>query len=99
MQRILDVGTSLLATVARVGSGISVGSLGARPAQPVELYEFEACPYCRKVREALTILDLDARIYPCPKGGTRFRPALMKRGGKLQFPYLVDPNSGKEMFE
>jgi glutathione S-transferase len=99
MSRILDVGTSLLATLARVGSGISVGTLGARPAQPVELYEFEACPYCRKVREALTVLDLEARIYPCPKGGTRFRPTLQARGGKLQFPYLIDPNSGKEMYE
>lgn len=99
MQRILDVGTSLAGTLARAGSGISVGRLGARPAKPLELYEFEACPYCRKVREALTVLDLEARIFPCPKGGTRFRPEVRRRGGKEQFPYLVDPNTGKEMYE
>jgi len=99
MNRILDVATSVAATLARLGSGGIVGKLGRRPEQLLELYEFEGCPFCRKVREALTILDLDARIYPCPKGGPRFRPELEKRGGKAQFPYLVDPNTGKEMYE
>jgi glutathione S-transferase len=99
MIRPLDVATSLGATLARLGSGVSVGTPGPRPAQTLELYEFEACPYCRKVREALSILDLDARVHPCPKGGTRFRPEVERRGGKQQFPYLVDPNTGKEMYE
>ena len=99
MNRTLDVAISFAATLSRAGSGISVGSLGPRPARLLELYEFEACPYCRKVREALTILDLDALVRPCPKGGTRFRPELERRGGKQQFPYLVDPNTGKEMYE
>jgi glutathione S-transferase len=99
MIRFLDVATSLLATLARAGTGVSAGPLGPRPAQPLELYEFEACPYCRKVREALSILDITCRIYPCPKGGTRFREEVVRRGGKAQFPYLVDPNTGKEMYE
>jgi glutathione S-transferase len=97
--RALDVATSAAATLARLGSGAAVGPLGPRPAAPVELYEFEACPYCRKVREALTVLDLEARILPCPKGGPRFREEVKRRGGKHQFPYLVDPNTGKEMYE
>ena len=99
MIRALDVATSVASTLARLGGGLSVGELGPRPEQPLELYEFEACPYCRKAREALTVLDLEARVYPCPKGGTRFRPSVERRGGKLQFPYLVDPNTGKEMYE
>jgi glutathione S-transferase len=99
MIRPLDVATSLAATLARLGSGVSVGTLGPRPERLLELYEFESCPYCRKVREALSILDLDARVHPCPKGGTRFRPEVERRGGKQQFPYLVDPNTGKEMYE
>lgn len=99
MLRSIDVATSVAATVTRLGSGIRVGSLGARPEQALQLYEFEACPFCRKVREALTVLDLDAEIRPCPKGGRRFRPELIERAGKAQFPYLVDPNSGKEMYE
>ncbi len=99
MIRALDVATSVVATAVRLAAGHSVGSLGTRPDQPLELYEFEGCPYCRKVREALSILDLDAMIHPCPKGGPRFREALKLRGGKAQFPYLVDPNTGKEMYE
>ncbi len=99
MNRVLDVVTSVAATLARAGSGARVGALGRRPEKVLELYEFEGCPFCRKVREALSILDLDAVVYPCPKGGTRYREELVERGGKAQFPYLVDPNTGKEMYE
>jgi glutathione S-transferase len=99
MARALDVATSVGATLARVGTGAQVGALGARPAQPLELYEFEACPFCRKAREALSILDLDVDVFPCPKNGPRFRPEVQRRGGKTQFPWLVDPNTGVEMYE
>jgi glutathione S-transferase len=99
MNRILDVASSLAATLARLGAGLSVGGSVKQPEQPLELYEFEGCPYCRKVREALSILDLDAMIYPCPKGGPRFREAVKARGGKHQFPYLVDPARQIEMYE
>jgi len=71
----------------------------SRPAKPLEVYEFETCPFCRKVREALSILDLDAKIYPCPKGGQRFRTKVKQLGGKLMFPYLVDPNTGFAGYE
>ncbi|GJD07762.1 hypothetical protein Gasu2_21000 [Galdieria sulphuraria] len=70
-----------------------------RPEKPIELYEFEACPFCRKVRESLSILDLDAIVYPCPKGGLRFRPKVKQLGGKFLFPYLVDPNTGFAGYE
>lgn len=99
MNRILDITTSVLLSVARLGTGSAVGKLGARPEKLLELYEFEACPFCRKVREALSTLDLEVRVLPCPKGGERFRPALLERGGKALFPYLVDPNTGVEMYE
>lgn len=98
MNRTLDVATSLLATVTRLAAGYKVTSTGPQPAKPLELYEFEACPFCRKVREALTAFDLDAMIYPCPRGG-HLREVVKQRGGKYQFPYLVDPNTGKEMYE
>ena len=99
MIRPLDLATSFAASVVRLGAGMEVGSLGARPPRPLELYEFEGCPFCRKVREALSILDLDAVIYPCPKNGPRYRPEVARRGGKAQFPYLVDPNAGVELYE
>src|SRR5690349_11708536 len=94
-----DFLTSYSASVLRGGVGRFLVPLGARPEKLLELYEFEACPFCRRVREALTILDLDAMIYPCPKNGMRFRPTVIERGGKRQFPYLVDPNAGVEMYE
>ena len=99
MERALDVGTSFLATLLRLPSGLKVGALGRRPEQRLHLYDFEGCPFCRKAREALTQLDLEAMVYPCPKGGSRYRDEVKSRGGKHQFPYLVDPNTGKEMYE
>jgi glutathione S-transferase len=95
----LDVGSSTLATVARFVYAEVAGPIGRRPEKPLELYEYEASPYCRKVREALTVLDLDAIIYPCPKGGPRFREIVKQRGGKYQFPYLVDPNRDVALYE
>ena len=32
----------------RRGAGLSASHLGKRPAQALELYEFEACPFCRR---------------------------------------------------
>ncbi|HEY1959432.1 MAG TPA: glutathione S-transferase N-terminal domain-containing protein [Polyangiaceae bacterium] len=93
MGRAFDVVTSSAATVARLGSGLAVHHSARAPEKRLELYDFEACPFCRKTREALTALDLEALIKPCPKGGARFRP------GKKQFPFLVDPNTGAEMYE
>ena len=94
-----DVATAATTTILRGGLGLSTRSVGPRPEQPLEIYEFEGCPFCRKAREALSMLDLEAQVKPCPKGGTRFRDALVERGGKAQFPYLVDPNTGEEMYE
>jgi glutathione S-transferase len=99
MARIVDVSTSLLSSVIRAGSGFRVGTLGKRPEKTLELFEFENCPFCRKVREALSILDLEADIRPCPKRGPGFRKALRERAGKAQFPYLIDPNTNTEMYE
>src|SRR5512143_426154 len=99
MLRSLDVATSFATTLLRMPSGLSVGNVGKRPKKMLELYEFEACPYCRKVREALSMLDLSAMIYPCPKGGRRFRARVKALGGKELFPYLVDPNTDTAMYE
>jgi glutathione S-transferase len=99
MSRIWDVFTSFAASGARLGLGTEVDGHAREPENLLELYEFEACPYCRKVREALTALDLDALVHPCPKGGKRFRPRVRELGGKEQFPFLVDPNTGKQMYE
>ena len=48
---------STLATALRPGIGISANPAAEKPVKLLELYEFEACPFCRLVREALTELD------------------------------------------
>ncbi|CAN5570402.1 glutathione S-transferase N-terminal domain-containing protein [soil metagenome] len=85
---------SSAATLARLGSGGMVAHVGPRPAQRLELYERESCPFSRKVREALSILDLDVIVHPCPEGGTRFRAKVEAKIGKYEIPVLVDPNRG-----
>ncbi|ONM04080.1 Thioredoxin family protein [Zea mays] len=65
-----------------------------RPEKPIEIYEFEGCPFCRKVREMVTVLDLDVLFYPCPQKGPTFRPKVLEMGGKKQFPYMVCRRDG-----
>jgi glutathione S-transferase len=89
----------MVSTLLRASNGISARAAAVKPKRTLQLYDIENCPYCRMVRETLTELDLDAEIYPCPKNGDRFRPEVEERGGKAQFPYLVDPNTGQEMYE
>ena len=79
------------------------------PPKPLVLYEFEGCPFCRRVREAISALALDVLVYPCPREtltqygyckDSRFRPEVLAKGGKLQFPFLIDPNQGnKQLYE
>ncbi len=96
-----DYVTALSGAVVRLGGGYltRVAQLGARPEQLLVLYDFEACPFCRKVREALSELDLEALVRPCPRGGKRFRTEVVERGGKSRFPWLVDPSHDVEMYE
>jgi glutathione S-transferase len=99
LTRLWDVTTAMAASAARPNFGNVHFERLKTPAQPLELYEFEVCPYCRIAREALSALSLDPIVYPCPKGGTRFREKVKAEGGRYQFPYLVDPNTGVAMYE
>jgi hypothetical protein len=42
LTNIINIGSSLITTVARGATGLSVGTIGARPHQRLELYDFEA---------------------------------------------------------
>lgn len=79
--------------------GTSVVKASRQPKKRLKLYDMEGCPNCRRVREALTALGLDAEIYPCPKRGKRFRPEALRLGGKSQFPLLIDPNTDTLLYE
>lgn len=92
--------SSVFASTARGWRGsLSFRPTTRQPEQMLRLYEFEASPFCRLVREGLSEMDLDVLILPCPAGGTRFRPEAVALGGKSLFPFLVDPNTGRQMHE
>mmetsp|Transcript_43428 Transcript_43428/g.93030 ORF Transcript_43428/g.93030 Transcript_43428/m.93030 type:complete len:310 (+) Transcript_43428:161-1090(+) len=109
--RLLDIYTSsaILFLRATSASYVAPGSdLSKRPKKLLKLYEYEGCPYCRKVREALSHLDLDVEIRPCPKeimnplqapNESRFRAEVKKMGLEPKFPILVDDNTGTVMQE
>src|SRR2546425_11052863 len=92
--------SSFAATIVRFGRGTSsrVAADRATPHHVLELYDFEGCPYCRKVREVLCELDLDYLTHPVAHGSPR-RAELVKRGGKMLAPYRVDPNTRAEQDE
>jgi glutathione S-transferase len=96
----LDVlGSVLSSTLGAWRGAKSYVTSAAQPPLPLRLYDMEGCPFCRAVREAFSALHLDVEIYPCPKGGSRFRPEAERLGGKPLFPLLVDPNSNTVMHE
>ncbi|KAJ8493937.1 hypothetical protein OPV22_015658 [Ensete ventricosum] len=98
----LEVATSSLSSLARSPWGSkSLNNLesATSPQTYLQIYEFEACPFCRRVREAMTELDLTVEVYPCPKGSLRHRELVRSIGGKEQFPFLVDLNTGVSMYE
>ena len=98
---LLNTGSSFLASAVRLGQGVRITRRlddARRPASPLELYNMEGSPYCRKVREVLTVLDLDHVIRNVPKGSPK-RAAFETLAGKVQVPYLVDPNTSEAMFE
>ena len=99
LKRLLDVTTAMAASAARPNFGNVHYGRARVPERPLEIYEFEVCPYCRIAREAMSALSLDPIVYPCPKGGTLFREKVRREGGRYQFPYLVDPNTGVSMYE
>jgi len=100
--RTLEVVTSGFASIARLPFGVDCNVVRAGAGQPpqlLQLYEYELSPFCRRVREAITDLDLNVEIYPCPWGAKRTRAVMEALGGKQQFPYMIDPNTDKAMYE
>lgn len=94
-----EFASSLAATLVRAGAGARVSSVGPRPADTLILYEMENCPYCRLVREALSELDLDAIIKPCPHGEHSHRAELRQLTERESVPYLIDRGLGVALHE
>ena len=78
----------------------SVLSSAPRPEKPLILYEYDASPYCKRVREMMNLLDLTVEYRPCPGARQgKFSNDLFQQTGRRTVPYLIDPNNGVEMFE
>jgi len=66
--------------------------------KPIHLYNFEGCPYCRIVREALDSLEIPYIVHNVAKSSPK-RSELVELGGKMQVPFLFDENNNKKLFE
>ena len=85
--------TQAFASLAlRGGRGVMGTSKPMQPEKSIILYEHEACPYSRRVREAMTQLNLDYESRPSPHKGHVYRDELEQLAGKAQVPFLIDEN-------
>jgi len=62
----------------------------------LELYQFEGCPYCSKVRTKLTELGVDVILRQVD---TDDRSRVEQVSGQTNVPVLVDPNTDTIMPE
>jgi glutathione S-transferase len=97
MNKNLELLTSTIASSMRLWRGTWGDKPSHTPAKLLVLFDREDDAECRLVREALTELNFDAMIYPCPIGGTRFASKREKLAPGTQLPALHDPNTGKTL--
>lgn len=96
MKRIFDLLSSVGASSFRAWRGTSASKTVQTPERHIILFDQEACSECRFVREALTELNLDVMIAPCPNGGTSIR-RLAEESGSAELPRLYDPNTEQNL--
>lgn len=73
----------------------------------LELYQFETCPYCVKVREKLSELGISYVIHNPRLGNSNDHEVtnehtyseLVEHGGIDQVPYLVDTQRETSLYE
>ena len=65
-----------------------------RPSKTLLLYEYEGSPFCKKVREACSLLDVTVEYRPCPSARYGFSDQLATRTqGDRTVPMFYDPNN------
>ena len=91
---------SLPLGIFNIRDSSSVLDNAPRPKQPLILYEYDASPFCKRVREMINILDLTVEYRPCPGARqSQFSEELEAMTGRRTVPYLIDPNTSTSMFE
>ena len=69
------------------------------PAPSLFVSRYEPSPFVRPVREKLCALCLPHTLVPTSRGSANRDRLIQKTGVQFQVPYLVDPNTGVELFE
>ena len=64
----------------------------------LELYQFEGCPFCARVREELDALGLDYVVRTAPRPPAQ-RERVMAVSGQTQVPVLIDPARNRVVVE
>lgn len=85
--------TSTLASQTRLWAGTKAAKTTINEQDPLIMYDNEADPLCRLVREAISELNLDVLIIPCPKGGERHQQQLLEMYSTDKIPFLIDKNT------
>lgn len=98
MNHHIKVLQALASAITEGGRGANGTPFPKQPEKALKLYEFDGSPFCRRVREVMTTLNLDYEVYPCPKGGKKYREIVQKLGGKQMFPFFIDENTGEQMY-
>lgn len=80
-------------------SSISHSKMPCRyPVKPLELWAYEASPFCSLVREKLCEMELPYVLRPCSRGSPR-RTELLRKAKTFQVPFIEDENTGIQLFE
>mmetsp|Transcript_1563 Transcript_1563/g.3276 ORF Transcript_1563/g.3276 Transcript_1563/m.3276 type:complete len:275 (-) Transcript_1563:590-1414(-) len=102
----INIVSSSLASLATLNRGARALPRNKFVPRPnLVLYEYEGSPFCRRVRETLTLLDLHHEVRPTPRETLRsegkFGVLSRYRGqiahyprAKMMFPFLVDHTAG-----
>lgn len=96
MNHTLNIITSTIASSVRSWRGTSASKTSQIPEKTLVLLDQEGCPKCRFVREAITELNLDVIITPCPEGGNNIKQ-LKNDTGSAELPLLIDDNTGQKI--
>jgi len=67
-----------------------------QPEEMLEVYQFEGCPFCSKVRSKMTELEIDFIARQVDKED---RSRVEEISGQTNVPVLVDPNTDTTMPE
>ncbi len=96
-----SLATSQLAIMLRGNTG-AMQQTNARPdnskMKPIQLWAYECSPFVRPVKEKLSSLGLPHVVVSCSRG-SKNRDKMLEKVGRFQVPFIVDDNTGIEMFE